>query len=189
VRAALLLAAGASRRFGRHDKLLAPLRGRPLIDHALDAALATDAVRVLAVVPSPGGRLARHLRGRGATLVVARDHACGLGASLAAGLRAVRPCEREVAILLGDVPGQRLPSRARIPAGHDALRPVAGGVPGHPLLVRTAAARAAVVTHDDQGLGRRLQRSRIALWDAGAGAALDIDTRAGLARARRRGRG
>ena len=46
----LLLAAGQSRRFGPQDKLLAPLAGRPVVAHALDALALPEADFRLAVV-------------------------------------------------------------------------------------------------------------------------------------------
>jgi molybdenum cofactor cytidylyltransferase len=54
--AGLILAAGAGSRFGG-DKLLAPLDGRPLIRHVLDAAGAAGLDPIVVVVP-PTGRLA-----------------------------------------------------------------------------------------------------------------------------------
>ncbi len=51
--AGLVLAAGASRRFGTADKLLAPLGGRPLATHAAAAARASGVDRWVAVTASP----------------------------------------------------------------------------------------------------------------------------------------
>lgn len=51
--AILLLAAGASRRFGPENKLLQPLDGRPLLRHAADAARAVPAEAHIAVVSDP----------------------------------------------------------------------------------------------------------------------------------------
>ena len=51
--AILLLAAGASRRFGPQNKLLAQFEGRPLLRHAADAARAVPAEMYLAVVSDP----------------------------------------------------------------------------------------------------------------------------------------
>lgn len=51
--AILLLAAGASRRFGPQNKLLAQFEGRPLLRHAADAARAVPAEIYLAVVSDP----------------------------------------------------------------------------------------------------------------------------------------
>ena len=61
IRAGLLLAAGASRRFGPKDKLLSPLRGRPLIAHAAEAMRRAALDRRIAVIANPD--LAPHLAG------------------------------------------------------------------------------------------------------------------------------
>jgi CTP:molybdopterin cytidylyltransferase MocA len=51
--AILLLAAGASRRFGPENKLLAPLEGKPLVRHAADAARAVPADVYLVAISDP----------------------------------------------------------------------------------------------------------------------------------------
>lgn len=188
----MLLAAGSSRRFGRQNKLLAALRGKPLVRHALERADANGVSRVLVVVPSLGGVVARTMRAaavRRCRLVVARTHRQGMGASFAAGLRAVRPIERELLLFLGDMPFVSSGARLRLAPGLDAVRPVWNGVPGHPVLVRTAAARAAMrQAKGDAGLLGRLDRHRIGLVQSCAGTVADVDTRKALARARRAGK-
>ncbi|MBE2274836.1 MAG: NTP transferase domain-containing protein [Rhodobacteraceae bacterium] len=49
----VLLAAGASRRFGPDDKLLAPFAGRPLVLHAAATLMALAPDRLVAVVSAP----------------------------------------------------------------------------------------------------------------------------------------
>ncbi|WP_158547454.1 NTP transferase domain-containing protein [Rhodovulum sp. 12E13] len=51
--AAILLAAGASRRFGAQNKLLAAFRGRPLVTHAAEALRASGLAPLIAVTTSP----------------------------------------------------------------------------------------------------------------------------------------
>ena len=182
MRAAILLAAGGSRRFGRGNKLLAPLNGRALLLYALDRAIEGGAGRVIVVVASRGGRVGRTIPRRPAIApVVARRHRDGLAASLAAGLAALRPIEREVLIFLADMPFARLPRGARLLPGCDAVRPVHDGAPGHPLLVRTAVARR-ISLSGDQGLAGKL--GAIASVRGVIGNLMDVDTRAALRRAR-----
>ena len=175
MRAAILLAAGASRRFGRRDKLREILAGRRLLDHALARARASGAHRVLLVTSGPLGI-------RGVTHVRARNAGSGLSASLAAGLAALRPVEREVLIFLADMPFAHTP-RLRLRPGMDAVRPRFLGRPGHPMLVRTAGAKASLAG-GDAGLRGALCTAFVR---GGSGHVFDIDTVEALRLARRHG--
>jgi molybdenum cofactor cytidylyltransferase len=180
VRAAILLAAGASRRFGRPDKLAARIGRRAVLDHALALARASGAVRLIVVARAPHRASARE---RWLRTPLSR---AGMGGSLAAALAALRPVEREVLIFLADMPFAAAPRRLRLDSGEDAARPIYRGRPGHPLLVRTAVARRLVRAGDD-GLVRRLDPARVRLVRGERGAVLDIDTPVALRRARREG--
>jgi molybdenum cofactor cytidylyltransferase len=173
MRAAILLAAGASRRFGRSDKLRARIGRRTLLDHALDHALAAVTGRVLLVAAKPVQRrrvVAVRLRG-----------SPSLAGSLAAGISALRPVEREVLIFLADMPFATAPWM-RLGA-NVAERPGFRGRPGHPVLARVQAVRAALARG-----GERLGHDLAARIVPGAyGNILDVDTPAALRRARLHG--
>ncbi len=100
--AAIVLAAGASERFGG-DKLLAPLEGRALLQHALDAATASSAGDVIVVVGHAADAVLAAVRLGRARAVVNPDHALGQSTSLRAGLRAAAGADAAV-VLLGDQP-------------------------------------------------------------------------------------
>jgi len=174
LRAAIILAAGASRRFGPRDKLNARLNGRTLLDHAIANARASGACRILLVT-----RSAARLPG---VASIRLPRSAALSASLAAGLAALRPIEREAVIFLADMPFASAP-RLRLPPGIDAVRPRFRGQPGHPVLVRVKAAKTSM-GQGDQGLGRALRTTFIPGSHAHL---LDIDTQAALRRARRHG--
>jgi molybdopterin-guanine dinucleotide biosynthesis protein A len=101
---AVVLAGGRSSRFGR-DKLAEPLRGRPLLDHAVLAA-ASVATEVLVLVPAVGDapRLPRTPPGEGVTIAVVRDPEPFGGPLVAvlAGLERAR--EPLVLVIGGDMP-------------------------------------------------------------------------------------
>jgi len=175
MRAAILLAAGASRRFGRRNKLKESLAGRPLLDHALAHARASGACRILLVTTGPG-------RIPGVTPVRCRNAREGLSASLAAGLAALRPIEREALIFLADMPFAAAP-RLRLQPGMEAVRPLFRGKPGHPMLVRARSARARL-GQGDKGLGGLLPTAFV---PGRAGHLLDIDTMGALRAVRRHG--
>jgi len=175
MRAAILLAAGASRRFGQRDKLQEMLAGRSLLDHAVARARASGAHRILLVTSRPR-------RIPGVTSVRSRNARLGLSSSLAAGLAALRPIEREVLIFLADMPFAHAP-RLRLRPGIDAVRPHFQGRPGHPMLVRTRAGKMGL-RKGDKGLGGALPT---ALVRGEAGHVFDVDTAEALRRARRHG--
>jgi molybdenum cofactor cytidylyltransferase len=143
--AAILLAAGAGRRFGG-GKLLAHWRGAPLVAGAVRAALATPSERVIVVTgtdPGPVGDACRAAaKDRGGAerlrLVHAPDHAEGMGASLRAGVAALPTGLRGVFVFLGDmpdVPEEVLPRLvAAVESGAPAAAPTYKGRRGHPVL-------------------------------------------------------
>jgi molybdenum cofactor cytidylyltransferase len=189
MRAAILLAAGSSRRFGRRNKLLATLEGRPLLEHALLAArMATDG-RIIVVTGADRAKISRFVQSMRmpcVRLIHAARHRQGMSASLAAGLATLRPIERQFFLFLGDAPfmAKQLP-RALIKAMRpriDAVRPMHRGVPGHPVLVRTAIARQAA-PKGDRGLGPLLNSARVHTIEVGPLSVNDIDTPAALRKA------
>jgi molybdenum cofactor cytidylyltransferase len=152
--AAILLAAGSSRRFGR-QKLLVPWRGRPLYEHALDALTASPAVveTIIVVQPGFGEPLARPR----CRFVVNPDHEEGMGSSLRAGVRAARDDADAYLVALADMPLITPELIASLiacyaAAGRQIVVPVHGGRRGHPVL-----------------MGRELRESLLGLrGDAGA---------------------
>lgn len=160
---AIVLAAGAGRRFGG-DKLLAPYGEGVLLDGALAAALAAPVSQVIVVtgasaeaVSAAVGEFER--AGSGSPplrLVHAQDHAEGMGASLRAGARAVDPDAAGVFVFLGDMP--KIPHAVAsdlavaLTGGAPAAAPVYKGRRGHPVLVGAALLPALRETHGDQGL-------------------------------------
>jgi Uncharacterized MobA-related protein len=100
--AGLLLAAGRSTRFGG-DKLLAPLRGRPVIRWSAEGlARAVDMMCV--VVPTDAPELTEVLAGLDVAIVENAERDRGLSSSIAVGMAAL-PAEVEaVVIALADQP-------------------------------------------------------------------------------------
>jgi molybdopterin-guanine dinucleotide biosynthesis protein A len=108
---ALVLAGGRSSRFGR-DKLLEPLDGRPLIEHALDAvrSVATDVL----VVTSPGASPPVP-----AGVDIVRDGSAFEGplAGLATGFATLDPAIERVVVVGGDMPTLIIAVLERLLAG------------------------------------------------------------------------
>ena len=100
--AAVVLAAGESRRFGS-QKLLAPLRDRPLLQHALDAANASALSPIVVVLGADADAIAARIRTGRARIVRNPDHATGQASSLRVGLRSLDASDAAV-VVLGDQP-------------------------------------------------------------------------------------
>ena len=100
----IILAAGRSRRMGTANKLLLKFHGKPLLQHVLDAALASSLAPILLVLgPNHKTLLAQIKPGR-AQPVINNEADTGYGSSLQAGLKALTsPCPGAM-FLLGDQP-------------------------------------------------------------------------------------
>jgi molybdenum cofactor cytidylyltransferase len=103
--AAVVLAAGRSRRMAPHNKLLVPdSGGKPMIARVVDNVLSSNARPVIVVTGHQAELVEQALVGRPVRFVHASDYAEGLSASLKAGIAAV-PVECAAALVcLGDMP-------------------------------------------------------------------------------------
>ncbi len=103
--AALVLAAGRSRRMAPMNKLLvADDKGTPMVARVVDNILASHARPVIVVTGHEHERVEAALAGRPVIFAHAPDYAEGLSASLKAGLAALPPEAEGVVICLGDMP-------------------------------------------------------------------------------------
>ena len=102
---ALVLAAGEGTRFGG-TKQLEILRGKPLIQYAVDSASAAGVGEIVVVLGHDAVRVRDALDlPEGARLVVNERYADGQSTSLVAGLRALDPASEAAIVLLADQPG------------------------------------------------------------------------------------
>jgi molybdenum cofactor cytidylyltransferase len=184
--AGLVLAAGAGTRFGGAIKQLAPLRGRPLLEHAVEAMLAVAELEAVVVVL---GHAADEIRAAvdfaEAEVVVCDDWADGQSASLKAGAAAVGEAEA-VVVTLGDQPfitPQVIAGSLDHLGGYDAVRAVYRGAPGHPVVLGRRVLDALGELSGDQGARELLSRFRVREWEAGhLASATDVDTQEELSR-------
>jgi molybdenum cofactor cytidylyltransferase len=101
--AGIVLAAGASKRFGR-NKLLLSWKGESLARRASRVAVEAGLDPVVVVLGHDADRVARELADLPVRAVVNPDHARGMGTSLAAGIAALPPEADAAAVLLADMP-------------------------------------------------------------------------------------
>ena len=137
--AGIVLAAGTSSRMGR-NKLVEMVRGKPLVRHAVDAALAGGLDPVLVVSGHEAERIGKAVSGASVSILHNRDFGHGLSSSLRTGLDAVPPDCDGAMILLGDMPGisgalvDRLKQAFDPAAGRAICVAAAHGHQGHPVL-------------------------------------------------------
>lgn len=191
-----MLAAGAGSRFGG-GKLLAAFEGGVLLDGALRAAFAAPVRSVTLVVGADAEAVSRAARtfaersGQADRLriVEARDHARGMGVSLAAGIASLPEDAEGAYVFLGDMPRVPLavlaPMADALTSGAPAAAPAFEGRRGNPALLSSALFADLMRLDADmgarailQGLGDRL--AVVAAPDAGV--LFDVDERADLGR-------
>lgn len=102
--AAVVLAAGQSRRMGGRNKLLMNVGGVPLVRRTVDAILAAPVSELVVVTGHEPEKVAAALNGLNVRIVHNPRYAEGLSTSLKAGLDAVGPTAAGAVICLGDMP-------------------------------------------------------------------------------------
>jgi molybdenum cofactor cytidylyltransferase len=172
-------------------KLTRPWRGGVLLDGALRAAFAAPARQVWVVTGADPAvsEVARRYAARWASpgrlqFVHARDHALGMGASLAAGIAALPSDATAAFVFLGDMPAipvAILPLLAHALSG-GAAAPVVGGRRGHPVLFHASLFGDLERLRGDEGARRLLAGlgTRVALVETDdEGVLFDVDTEDG----------
>lgn len=176
---AIVLAAGAGRRFGG-GKQLAPLGGRPLLEHALRAAAAAPVDGVVVTLGAGAEEVLAAVDLHGARPVVVAGWEEGIAASLRAGVEAIGPEAEAAAILLGDQPAVAPATIARVieawrASDAPAARAVHAGRPGHPAVVGRALFPRLLELRGDRGAGALLAQVDVAEVPCGAQVVLDVD--------------
>ena len=196
--AALVLAAGASRRAGAANKLLAQdASGGRMIARTVAAACRSRAERVIVVLGHERAAIAAALDAAGLThgqrlcLSDSRDHAAGLSASLRCGISQAATEQMDAALVcLGDMPLvqpstlNRLIERMRMDDGADACVPTMDGRRGNPVLWRDRRFGALLALDGDTGARALLDAGGRAVFEVAVrdpGVLRDFDTPAHLA--------
>lgn len=157
IAAALLLAAGAGRRFGGR-KLLADLNGLPILQRVLDLAAGVELEPVVVVLGADADRIITRLSWRSEIRVVNPFPDDGISSSVRMGVASLLLSDAQRAvILLGDQP---LLSAAQLDvilaAPLDDTRPIVvpryNGKPGNPVMLERAAWPLAERLQGDSGM-------------------------------------
>lgn len=190
--AALLLAAGSSRRFGADNKLLALLDGKAVVRRTAEA-LATSQASPVVVVTGPDADLVEAaLEGLRVRFVHNPNHDQGMGTSLAVGVASLDEHIAGALVCLGDMPlvssvlidtliqafRRAECQRIVLPSGEE-------GRTGHPVVWPKSCFPELAALSGDRG-GKDLLARHAALVEpvsvSGEDAFADIDTEADLAR-------
>lgn len=180
---AIVLAAGAGRRFGG-GKLIADWRGRPLVQWSVAAALASGVERVTVILGADAERVQPLLDSRVA-VALCPDWDEGIAASLRHGLSILVPATDALLIFLGDMPlvspilaAQLLDE---VIGGAPAAIADHHGTPAHPAAVHRSVFHLLMQLKGDRGargLLAALPGTRvIATEDPGSIFDVDTDTR------------
>ena len=102
--AAIVLAAGQSRRMGPQNKLLADFDGLPMIVRTVDALSASKVASITVVLGHEAEQVRAALSGKSVEFVENRDYAAGLSTSLRCGIAAVSQEVECALVCLGDMP-------------------------------------------------------------------------------------
>lgn len=138
--AAIVLAAGQSRRMGAANKLLEEVNGKPMMLHAVDAALGSRADPVIVVTGHEPERIEETVKERVVSIVHNPDYAGGLSTSLRAALSILDDDVEGIVVCLGDMPAvttnhiNSLIEAFDPEAGRSIIVPTVGGKRGNPVL-------------------------------------------------------
>ena len=182
--AAVILAAGQSRRMGSANKLLATFDGEPLVRRTVQAAIASNANPVIVVTGHMADRVTAALAGLDVEISHNRDYTDGLATSLRAGLAAVPAKTSGALVMLADMPAvsggviDKLIAAFSPTDGRSIVLPTAAGKRGNPVLWSRAYFPELMALSGDTGARHLLAEhdDAVTTVEIGAAVAVDVDT-------------
>lgn len=163
--AAIVLAAGRSTRMGGTNKLLETFEGKPLVRHAVEAALAAGLAPVVVVTGNQDAQVRSALEALGVSFAHNPDFAEGLSTSLRNGVATLGGEGDAAVVLLGDMPLVEASLIRRLVAAFEshsdapAVVPTREGEWGNPVLLSRSLFGDVAALSGDAG-ARKLLASR-----------------------------
>jgi molybdenum cofactor cytidylyltransferase len=173
--AAIVLAAGESKRFGQPKQLL-------LLDRVLENVREARLDDVIVVLGAHAAEVLRDVDLQGTRIVINENYGDGMSSSIQAGLRALHHGAEAAMIILGDQPYVRSGTMKLLVnefrrVRPDALVPVHDGKRGNPVIIAAALFPALMELRGDTGFRAIAARFRIAeLAVDDDGILRDVDT-------------
>lgn len=185
--ALILLASGRSERFGSENKLLAQLKGKPLVRHAIDAVSSVPFAARYAVTPD-NADLMDVITGAKFECIINPAPETGQGRSLSLGAKAVLASDHDAAcVILADMPfisAGHIESLLLLLRGEVAVMSEYNDV-AMPPCAFTRSALQSLSTMEGETGGKTLFQQNTAIHPLSEESAIDIDTKADLAAAQR----
>lgn len=186
--AAIVLAAGASTRFGA-QKLLAPLGGATVVRSAVSRAVDAGVDDIIVVAGADAAAVTAALDGLPVRVVINANVAAGMSTSLAMGVAACAPRTIAALVVLGDqplVPAEAYDAvlRGYHAGGASIVAPrYTAGVRGHPVLFAADVFAELSALRGDRGAREVIERDarRVRIVDVALPAPVDVDEPAALA--------
>jgi molybdenum cofactor cytidylyltransferase len=180
--AAVVLAAGASTRFGS-QKLLAEAQGAPLVRRTVEQVLAAGLDEIVVVLGREAQAVHAALDEMQVRFVVNPDFRAGMSTSLRSGIRGLATTVEAAIVVLGDQPGISASTILRLieeyrRSGQPIVVPVYAGTRGNPVLFDASVFPELASVAGDQG-GREVigrDPSRVATVSLPFAMPADVDT-------------
>jgi len=176
----LVLAAGGSKRLGQPKQLL-PYGSATLLEHVLSTARACSFDQLVCVVGGGADEIETRVNFAGVQVVENDYFGEGCSSSIAAARSAVDARCQVLVLMLGDQPGVRAATVAKLLAGRGQAALAACAYDngrGHPLAFARSTFDQLASLHGDKGVWKLLDRAGDAVVDVPVGGAIprDVDT-------------
>lgn len=179
----MVLAAGMSRRMGKTNKLLEPVRKKPMVAHVISAALNSASHNTIVITGHQQKEVKQVANCSDAEYLFNPDFATGMASSIVAGVTAAKTADA-VLVLLGDMPEitsamiDQLIETYQRSADAAIIVSTCNGKRGNPLLWPSCYFEELMMLKGDTGAKQILSRhqANIVEVELGQAAALDFDT-------------